>query len=309
MLGKLVKVEDLRTIWKHEAYDFTKWLSKDENLSLLGDEIGIEINLLETEASVGSFSVDILAEEESTGRKIIIENQLESTDHDHLGKIITYASGYDAEIIIWVVKEIREEHRQAIDWLNEHTDEKTNFFIVKVELWKIGDSPCAVKFQVVSRPNDWAKSVRQTTNNANLTDTKVLQLEFWNEFKTYALSRGSNLKLRKAFPQHWYDLSYGVSGSHIGLTINTQLKQIGCEIYISDSKELYRTFEQQKEQIENELGFELEWMELPNKKASRIKATTTADLNSRSKWENYFEWLKEVAEKFQKTFYKYSSNL
>ncbi|KAB3525727.1 DUF4268 domain-containing protein [Alkaliphilus serpentinus] len=308
MLGKLEKADDLRTIWKHEAHDFTKWLSKNENLTLLGDEIGIEINLLETEASVGCFSVDILAEEENTGRKIIIENQLETTDHDHLGKVITYASGYDAEIIIWVVKDIREEHRQAIDWLNEHTDEKLNFFIAKLELWKIGDSPCAVKFQVISRPNDWAKSIRQTTATVNLTDTKVLQLEFWNEFKRFTSSKGTTLKLRKAQPQHWYDMTYGVAGSHISLTINTQQKLLGCEIYISDSKELYYTFEQYKEQIEEELGLELEWMELPNKKASRIKAATVADINNRSKWESNFEWLKVTAEKFQKIFYKYGNN-
>ena len=308
MLGKLMKVEDLRIVWKHEALDFTKWLANSENLSLLGDEIGIEINLIETEASVGSFNVDILAEEENTGRKIIIENQLEATDHDHLGKLITYASGYDAKIIIWVVKEIREEHRQAIDWLNEHTDEELNFFIVKVELWKIGDSPCAVKFQVVSRPNDWAKSIRQSTSNANLSDTKLLQLEFWNGFKDFVSEKGTSLKLRKTFPQHWYDMSYGISGSNITLTINTQSKSIGCEVYIHDSKELYSSFEQHKEKIESELGYQLEWMELPNKKASRIKVSTTADISNRSKWEGYFEWLKKTAEQFQKVFYKYSNN-
>lgn len=307
MLGKLIKVEDLRTIWKHEALDFTKWLSNSENLSLLGDEIGIEINLIEREASMGSFNVDILAEEENTGRKIIIENQLEATDHDHLGKLITYASGYDAEIIIWVVKEIREEHRQAIDWLNEHTDEKLNFFIVKVELWKIEDSPCAVKFQVVSRPNDWAKSIRQSASNTNLSDTKLLQLEFWNGFKEFVTEKGTSLKLRKTFPQHWYNMSYGVSGSNITLTINTQSKSIGCEIYIHDSKELYYSYEQHKEKIESELGYQLEWMELPNKKASRIKVSTPADINNRSKWENHFEWLKKTAEQFQQVFYKYAN--
>jgi hypothetical protein len=241
MLGKLIKVEDLRTVWKHEALDFTKWLSKSENLALLGDEIGIEMNLIEREASIGNFSVDILAEEENTGRKIIIENQLEITDHDHLGKLITYASGYDAEIIIWVVKEVREEHRQAIDWLNEHTDEKLNFFIVKLELWRIDDSPCAVKFQVVSRPNDWTKSIRQSTIKSNLTETKLLQLEFWKQFKEFVTAKGTTLKLRKALPQNWYDMSYGVSGANIVLTINTQSKLIGCEIYMPDSKELFHS--------------------------------------------------------------------
>ncbi|MTI68591.1 MAG: DUF4268 domain-containing protein [Firmicutes bacterium] len=307
MVGKLTKVKDLRTVWKHEALDFTKWLSKTDNLKLLGDEIGIEINLLETEASIGSFNVDILAEEENTGKKIIIENQLEATDHDHLGKVITYASGYDAEIIIWIVKDIREEHRQAIDWLNEHTDEKLNFFIIRLELWRINDSPCAVKFQVVSRPNDWAKSIRQTTKQTNLTDTKLLQLEFWNEFKEHVSQKGSTLKLRKAQPQHWYDMSYGVSGSHITLTINTQSKSLGCEIYIPDSKELYFGFEQNKQNIESELGLKLDWMELPDKKASRIKISNDADIKNRIKWESHFEWLREKAESFQRVFYKYAN--
>ena len=147
-LGKLQKV-DLRKAWNHEALDFTNWLAKDENLKLLGDEIEIELQLIQTEASVGKFNVDILAEEENTGRKIIIENQLETTDHSHLGQIITYASGYDAEIIIWIVKDVRDEHKQAIDWLNEHTDSKIGFFLIVIELWQIGDSLPAPKLNVV----------------------------------------------------------------------------------------------------------------------------------------------------------------
>ena len=131
MLGKLEKI-DLREIWKNEALDFTNWLAKEKNMSLLSDEIGIEIQLIKTEANVGGFSADILAEEENTGRKIIIENQLEKTDHDHLGKLITYASGFDADILIWIFKEIREEHRKAIDWLNERSDSSLNIFAIKM---------------------------------------------------------------------------------------------------------------------------------------------------------------------------------
>lgn len=305
MLGKLEKIENLRSVWKHEAYDFTNWLAESENLSILGDEIGIEISLIETEASVGSFHVDILAQEENTGRKIIIENQLEATNHDHLGKVITYASGYDAEIIIWVVKDVREEHRQAIDWLNEHTDERLNFFIVKVELWKIGDSPCAVKFNVISRPNDWAKKVKKGTGNENLTKTRALQLEFWEEFRNFAINGNTSLRISKAFPQHWYDMTYGVSGSSIILTMNTQQKVMGCEIYIPNSMEMYEQFERRKDDIESELGFELEWMDLPNKKASRIRIFKEADINKRSEWTQYFGWLKENAENFQEVFSKY----
>ena len=138
-LSKLNKI-DLRNVWGHEASDFTSWLSQDENLRLLSDEIGVEIKLIQTEANVGKFSVDILAEEENSGRKIIIENQLEDTNHDHLGKIITYASGYNANIVIWIVRDCHEEHQKAIDWLNEHTDENLSFFLLKLELWQIGKS-------------------------------------------------------------------------------------------------------------------------------------------------------------------------
>lgn len=137
MLGKLEKITDLRSVINLEALDFTKQLADDENLYTLGEKIGIEISLIEIEARVGGFSVDILAEEESTGKKIVIENQLEISDHDHLGEILTYASGYDAEIIIWVLKDIRDEHLQAVTWLNENTTDKINFFVVRIEFGKL----------------------------------------------------------------------------------------------------------------------------------------------------------------------------
>jgi len=302
-LGKLKNV-DLRQAWNHEAYDFTKWLAQEENLALLSDEIGIEISLIDTEASVGKFNVDILAEEETTGRKIIIENQLETTNHDHLGKIITYASGYDAEIIIWIVKEVREEHRQAVEWLNEHTDEKINFFAIKMELWQIGDSPYAPKFQTICRPNEWAKIIKKTTTESNLTDTKLLQLNFWESFKEFCQNKNSKLKLRKPYPQHWFDISLGSAEAHICLTTNSRENQITCEIYISDNKELYFELEKQKEAIESELKDKLDWQALEGKKASRIKLYKDFDLNNNQDWQNAFAWLEEKAIKFQKVFYK-----
>ena len=139
-LSKIKRV-DLRKVWKNEALDFTTWLAESENLELLSEEIEIEISLIQTEAGVGKFEVDILAEENNTGRKIVIENQLDSTDHDHLGKIITYASGFDAEIVIWIVQNARDEHKQTIDWLNEHTDQKVNIFAIQMEVWQIAESP------------------------------------------------------------------------------------------------------------------------------------------------------------------------
>jgi hypothetical protein len=304
-LAKLEKV-DLRNVWKHEASNFTNWLAESENLELLSEEIGIDIRLIQTEASVGKFNVDILAEEENTGRKIVIENQLEVTDHDHLGKIITYASGFDAEIIIWIVKTVRDEHKQAIDWLNEHTDNKINFFSIQMEVWKISDSPFAPKFSVIAQPNNWAKAVKTSSNSNNkLTETKLLQLEFWEKFKDYAEENQYKIKLRKAYAQHWYDVSFGSSLAHITLTINSQSNQITCELYITDSKPLFHELSLHKSDIESKLGYSLSWEELPNKKASRIKTTNSVDFLTVEKWSEYHKWMCENAIKFQNVFSKH----
>lgn len=303
-LGKLKKVE-LREGWKHEASNFTQWLAQEENLALLGDEIGFDIKLLQTEAAVGSFNVDILAEEENTGHKIIIENQLEITNHDHLGKIITYASGHDARVIVWIVKDVREEHRRAIDWLNEHTDEDIEFYLVRIELWQIENSPYAPKFEIVSKPNDWAKTVKSSTDTRELTNTKVKQLEFWTAFKDYAKIRQTILHLRKVYPQHWTNISIGSADAHLALTINSPKSAFGVELYIDNSKELYHKLHDHKDEIEVALGENLEWMELPNKKASRLRIHKAGTLEDESKWEDNFDWLLSMAEKFHRILPKY----
>lgn len=307
-LAKLKEI-DLREIWEHEALNFTKWLAKDENLSLLSDEIGIEITLIQTEASVGKFNVDILAEEENRGRKIVIENQLESTNHDHLGKLITYASGFDAEIIIWIVKEVRDEHKQAIDWLNEHSDEQTNFFAIKMEVWQIEESPYAPKFQVISQPNDWAKAVKKSSSELDLSDVKLTQLEFWTDFRKFGQDRNSNLRFRKPYPQHWYDISIGIPRSHLALVVDTRLNLIRCEFYIPDDKELYKDLEKYKDEINEELHCDLEWMYLEGKKASRIRTVSEADISDTENWETYFSWLLNKSNDFQKVFLKYYKKL
>lgn len=301
-LAKLKKI-DLREEWNHEASDFTNWLAQDENLQLLGEEIGIDISLVQTEASVGKFSVDILAEENNTGRKIVIENQLELTNHDHLGKIITYASGFDAEIVIWIVKDVRDEHKQAVDWLNEHTDDKINIFAIRMELWQIGDSPYAPKFHIVSKPNDWAKAIKKSASQASsLSDRKLMQLEFWTQFKEFASEHGSSLRLRKAYPQHWYDISIGNSKSHLSLVIDADNEQIRCEFYIPDSKSLFKALRENKDAIEAKLPHELEWMELEGKKASRIRTVHTIDVADNGNWKACFQWLMDTAQQFQAVF-------
>jgi len=302
-LGKLAQVE-LREIWKHEATNFTNWLALPENLDLLSEEIDIELSLIDTEYNVGRFNVDIYAEEAGADRKVIIENQLERTDHDHLGKLVTYASGLDAEIIIWIVKDVLEEHQQAVDWLNEHTDEHINFFAIRMEVWKIGNSEPAPKFHIISKPNNWTKSVKQSVRNTELTETKLLQLKFWDSFKQYAQSKSMNLKLRKTNPRHWYDISIGRSECHLALTVNLNKKQLGCEIYIPNSQETYESFHNNKDEIDSRIPG-LEWMELPAKIASRIIKRTKGDFTKEEKWDEYFEWLGDTALTFQEVFNQY----
>lgn len=297
VLGKLKKI-DLREAWKHEALDFTQWLAKDENLALLSEEIGVDINLIETEANVGSFNVDILAED-SNGRKIVIENQLESTNHDHLGKIITYASGYNAEIIIWIVKDVRNEHKQAIDWLNEHTDEKINFFTIKLELWQIDGSPYAPKFQIISKPNEWAKIMKAPISS--LTERKLKLLDFWTALNEYLNNKNSEINPQKPSSDHWNIISVGTSKAHISLTALAKEKKIGCEFYIPDNKELYFYLIEHKEEIEQIFGQELYWQELKGKKASRISISRdNFNLYEDNDWEKDFAWFENNAIRLKK---------
>jgi Domain of unknown function (DUF4268) len=304
-LGNIEKV-DLREKWKNEALDLTPWLARPENIKILGREIGVEIDIdsIKTEEPVGNFNVDILAQEEDGAeRKIIIENQLEPTNHEHLGKLITYASGHDAKIIIWLVKEARSEHKKAIDWLNEHTDEETNFFLIQMELWKIGDSLPAPKFNVIIQPNNWLKEIKKIVESTEITDTRKLQLEFWSKFKEYAEKNNTSLRFRSPRPKHWYDISLGSAKAHISLTVDTREKIIGCEIYIPDSKELFMALESNKRDIEEKLGANLQWMKLEGgTKASRIKLSSKIDITKKETWKSAFDWLQSGGEKFQLIF-------
>ena len=229
-LGKVEKLS-VRDQWENEEYDFTPWLAKEENIQLLGDEINLDLEVEGVEIAIGSYKADIVARD-GNNRTVIIENQLEKTDHKHLGQIITYASGVEAQIIVWVCSQVTDEHRQAIDWLNEVTRADIAFFACEIELWRIGDSVAAPKFNVVASPNDWTKVVKSMVNSKELSDTKRAHLDFWNGFKSYMEETGTSLKLRQPRPQHWYTMAVGRSKFHISLTTNTQSKQIGCEIYI-----------------------------------------------------------------------------
>lgn len=305
-LGKLEEIKDLRDVWPHEALDFTPWLAKEENIALLADAVGLDITVDEEESPVGDFSVDIFASETGTDRRIIIENQLEDTNHDHLGKLITYASGKSADIIIWVVKRAREEHKAAIEWLNNHTDEKIGFFLVEIKLYRIGASEPAVKFEIVEKPNDWTKEIKKVTGN--LSSTQQARLEYWTAFSNYAFKNAmfsKEFKRRKPGTDHWLSFSVGISGCGMSALRLQNDGRVAVEFYISDDKDLFHSLYAKKNAIEEDTGFALDWRELPEKKASRILVEKDVNLMAESEWPGQFDWIMDAMVKMKKAFKKH----
>lgn len=269
-LGRLKEV-DIRELWAHEQYNFSNWLAKEENIELLNETVGLTLTDIDKEVYVGSYRCDLVAVDETTDVKIIIENQLDSTDHDHLGKIITYASGLDANVIIWIVKEAREEHKSAIEWLNNNMAKEISFFLLEIKAYRIGDSLPAPMFKVVEKPNDFIKS-NKSVKDGDLSKTQAERLNFWTEFNRVVTENGKPFNARKATTDHWYDVAIGTSDAHISITLVNKDGTIGVELYVRDCKDLFDNLYEHKEEIENKLGFNMHWERLDDKKASRIKS-------------------------------------
>ena len=276
-MPNLAKIErvDLREAWPNEARDFTPWLA--QNIAELGEALGMDLELQQTEAAVGGYSLDVLATDLNQNRPVIIENQLEATNHDHLGKLLTYAAGYEANVIVWLTKEFRDEHRQALDWLNRRTDKDTEFFGVVVELLKIDGSRPAPQFRTVATPNDWRKEaaakVRGDVPVASVRGERYR--EFFQPLIDTLREKHKFTNVRKAQPQNWYSFSAGY-GQRITYGANfTGQKQARIEVYIDDGDnerniQLLERLEEHRDQIESALGETLDWQRLETRRACRI---------------------------------------
>jgi len=262
-LGKLQKV-DIKTVWKTEYNHFTPWLAKEENIAILGDELKIDLEVIEMEKSVGPFRADILCKDTGTDKYVIIENQFGKTDHTHLGQIMTYASGLDAFTVIWIAENFTEEHRAALDWLNNITDENIEFFGIEIELFKIGESSPAPMFNMVSKPNTWSKSIKKSSSNIQLTDTKIFQEQYWQAMKDYVETQSVSFRMQKALPQHWTNISIGKSNYKLCAIANSRDKWIAIQlvVYGTDSLENFRKLRENygSDSLEN-LSNEIEWVE------------------------------------------------
>lgn len=296
-LGRLERVE-LRNIWISEATGFTPWLARPENIAVLGEALGLDLEIEAAEKTVGRFRADILCKDIDTGRWVLIENQLERTDHGHLGQLLTYASGLDAVTIVWIAARFTEEHRATLDWLNKITDDSFRFFGLEVELWRIGASPAAPKFNVISKPNDWSHSIAQAAraiDETELSETRVLQRDYWSGLLKGLVTAGGPISgSRTSLPQAWMSFPIGRVGFNLNSVMVRPKKQVRAELYIAGdrAKVFFALLQQQKEVIEQELGYPLEWEELPMRRDCRISVyLREVDPEDQADWARQHDWL------------------
>lgn len=314
VLGRLEKVI-LRETWPTEAMDFTPWLAQEENLSLLGETLGIELELEAQEKNVGPFRADILCKDTLNGHWVLIENQIERTDHTHLGQLLTYAAGLKAVTIVWIAAEFTDEHRAALDWLNEATNEGINFFGLEIELWKIGNSLAAPKFNVVSQPNDWTETVRSSTRGLEtqiITETQAIQLEFWTALCEFMKENDPSIKTPKPSPSNFVNFPIGRSNFTVFALTNSFDRRLTAGLYLSgkDAKPHFYLLQEEKGAIEKEFGATLEWNEKPEGVESNIAISRYQfDINDRSCWPEFIGWVAKMVIRFNSVFRRRVKNL
>ena len=306
-LSRLKEVE-LREVWPDEAQNFTPWLAEEENLILLGETLGMELELEAQEVSVGDFHADILCRDTDNDSRVLIENQLERTNHDHLGKTLTYSAGLDVYTVIWIAKEFRDEHRAALDQLNEITDERFRYFGIEIKVWQIGEMSCAPQFEIVSKPNDWNRVVNRGTERAldrKASNLRQLQEKFWAEFSKYLTER--NISIRKPKPQRVARMTFGLgrSGFSLYAILVARHRQIRIKFTMlgDNAKAHFHLLQEKRKEIEDELGESLEWAELPEREESQVYLLKNGtDLTDKIDWQNQHEWLASRLELFDEVF-------
>ena len=304
-LDRLQPVE-LRDIWPNEAADFTPWLVEEENLNLLAETLGLELELEDQERNVGDFRADILCrsiENPEHETWVLIENQLEETNHKHLGQILTYSAGLDAHTVIWIAKKFREEHRAALDHLNEITDERFRYFGVEIKVWQIGDSARAPQFEIVSSPNDWRREVSEETRRAeteNFSPARLQRRKFWAQFRDYIIQRGSQLQPRERKSTRYIVFDIGRQSFAMAAWIN-QRRGLGTELYMTgkNAPAHFHLLKEQQGEVEDEFGDSLIWQE---ERPNVVLWLDVVNPTDESDWPNQHKWLADNLEKLDKVF-------
>ena len=281
-LGQIKKVS-IRDVWKHEEKEFTPWLAMEANIGKLAEELDLgELQVEGVEVPVGPFSADILAKDASDNL-VLIENQFGKTDHDHLGKVLTYAATLGATAVIWIAERFTDEHRKAIEWLNEHTSEDLSLYAVEIELWQIDNSKPAVRFST-----ELARQATAVKTAGPMTDARKLQLEFWTMFRSRLLEQKVLPSAQAARPQYWFNISLGRSNMHLSCIADTYNGRIGIRVYLRSkiADAALMQLQADRKAIESEIGAELVWNPNPNKLDKIIVLDREADLDDRGKWDD-----------------------
>ena len=291
-LGRLTRMR-ARDAWPHEAHHFTPWLL--QNAAELGEALGMDLELAEAEHSVGDFSLDLIGRDLATNELVIIENQLDRSDHSHLGQLLTYAGGTDAAHIVWIADEFRSEHRAALDWLNERTGQDTRFFAVEVSVVRIGDSPLAPLFDLVVQPNDWQKRVRSSSAQGAPSDRQEQYRRLWAQcIDELRVQAPGWTHQRAPGGANWMSLPTGTSNVIYALVYAREGPRV--ELYFSSNRadineENFDRILARRAELEGAFGQSLEWQRLEGKKACRICTTTGLTLpDDDTSWETLVDW-------------------
>ena len=303
------RVEDLRGVWPNEARDFTPWLA--ENITVLGEALGMDLEVEEREASVGvgGYKLDVLARDLGSDRKVVIENQLGPTDHSHLGQLLTYTAGFDANVIVWIAKKFQDDHREALDLLNRRTGEDSEFFGIEVELWKIDDSRPAVNFKLVATPNQWRKqTVSSARAGGGVSERDERYLTFFQVLVDTMREEHNFTKARKARPRGFYAFSSGRAHVKYGASFASN-GRARIEVYIDNNedqdwnKDLFDGLSKHRSDVEFELGGALEWERLDHRRASRISAVRQGSIDDdEATLDEIREWMVDRLLKFKQVF-------
>ena len=290
----------LREAWASEPADFTPWLATEENLKLLGEVIGLDLELESLEHAVDQYRADIVCRELENNHRVVIENQIEETDHKHLGQVLTYAAGLDASVLIWVAQSFTDAHRAVLDWLNERANGTASFFGVEIELYRIGNSQPAPRFNVVCKPNDWANDVKQSANEGSFTETKQVRLKYWttmiaalkaanSKFNCYKPAAKSYLKVKSPLPDYSAGFEVYVPNGSIAVYFGS---------YNSESIEALRLiFLDQKAELEKEVGGQIKLTDNGENKRFWVEVLLNSNPRDESDWPRQHEWLKTTLEK------------
>ena len=316
-LGRLEEV-DLRSVWAGEATKFTPWLAEEDNLDLLGDTLGMDLALEAQEKDVGSFSADMLCKNTLDDSWIVIENQLEKTDHSHLGQILTYAAGLSAVTVIWIAQRFTDEHRAALDWLNEISTDSAQFFGIEIEVWRIGESLPAPKFNIVAKPNEWSRSEKSRAQG--LTPNRQMQLDFWRGFREFILDSSSSLKPGNPQPLNYMNFSLGRSGFWLAAIASFWISPDGGYERLELRAELgtnhnysdfyYEQLLARRSEVEQQIGSELIWHNRgTDYRVRKVYAQFTIERENAGDPSEQYAWLVQNLERLRNVYEKHLQTL